>query len=73
MEQGHGVNIQSIMSELNYMTKIRLYAKCMLKFTITESTNMCQDEQFCAKLKPGIGLAVHGVQDIWDPHLSTEN
>ena len=32
----------------------------------------CQDNQLCAGLKSGIYSAIHGVQDLWDENLSTE-
>ena len=40
---------------------------------IFKSTNVYQDDQFCSRLKLGIGGSVHGVQDIWDANSSTEN
>ena len=43
----------------------RLFANCVLKFTGTESTNACKDDQICAKLKVVIDGAVHRVQAIW--------
>ena len=33
----------------------------------------CQDDQMCAGLKAGIDSAIHGVQDLWDENLITEN
>ena len=37
-----------------------------------EATMMCQDDQIYSGLKPGIDSAIHGVQDLWDEHSSTE-
>ena len=40
---------------------------------VPEATNVCQDEQICAGLKPVTDGALHGVQAIWDEKLSTED
>ena len=51
----------------------RLIAKCLLRLMGLEATNTCQDYQLFAGLIVGIDGAVHGVQDIWDANLSTED
>ena len=51
----------------------RLFVNCVLKVNGPESTNACQDDQLCARLKAVIDGAVHRVQYIWDANLSTEN
>ena len=51
----------------------RLFVNCVLKVNGPESTNACQDDQLCARLKAVIDGAVHRVQYIWDAKLSTEN
>ena len=48
-----------------------LFVKCVLKVTVPEAPNVCQDEHFCAGLKVRINGDLHGVQDIWDTTLST--
>ena len=45
----------------------------MRRVTGTVSTSACQYDQMCAQLKSGIDGAVHGVQDIWDTKLTTED
>ena len=50
-----------------------LFDKFVLKFTGPKATNACQDNHLCAGLKAGTYGDVHGVQDIWDNNLSTEN
>ena len=40
---------------------------------VPEATNVCQDDQICARLKEVIDGAVHGVQASWDATSSTEN
>ena len=37
-----------------------------------EATMVCQDDQLCAGTKAGIDGTIHGVQDLWDKKLSTE-
>ena len=51
----------------------RLFAKCVLKVTAPEDTNVCQDDQICARPKVVICGTVHRVQDIWDANASTED
>ena len=50
----------------------RLFANIVLKVTGPEATLVCQDDQLGARLKAGIDGAIHGVQDLWDKNLSTE-
>ena len=50
----------------------RLSAKIVLKVMGPESTISCQDDQLCTGPKAGIDGAIHGVQDLWDRNLSTE-
>ena len=51
----------------------RLFTKCVLKATVPEPTNTCQDYQICAGSNLVIGRAVHGIQYIWDANPPTEN
>ena len=50
-----------------------LFANCMLKATVSKSTNACQDDKICVGLKAGIYVALHVVKAIWDANSSTEN
>ena len=43
----------------------RLFAKCVLRVTVPEASNECQDDQICAGLKAGINETLHRVQEIW--------
>ena len=51
----------------------RLFTKCVLKATVPEPTNTCQDYQICAGSNLVIGRAVHSIQYIWDANPPTEN
>ena len=51
----------------------RIFSKIMLKITGPEATMACQHDQLCAGIKEGINGAFHGVQDIWDEKLTTED
>ena len=51
----------------------RLFSKCVLRATVPESTNACQDDQLYAGLKAGIDGTVHGVQEIWDTKLTSKD
>ena len=48
----------------------RLFAKCVLKVTGSDTTHMCRDDHLCAVLKEGIDGAVHRVQSIWEDDLT---
>ena len=48
------------------------FANIILKVTGPEATMACQDDQLCARIKAVIDGAIHGVQDLWDKYLSTE-
>ena len=48
------------------------FSKIAVKVKGTEATIACQDDQLCAGLKGRIDGTIHGVQDLWDKNLSTE-
>ena len=50
----------------------RLFAKIILKVTVSETTIVCQDDQLCDGIKAGIDNAIHGVQALWDKNSYTE-
>ena len=37
-----------------------------------EETMSCQDDQMCSGIKGVIDGKIHGVQNLWDKHLSME-
>ena len=47
-----------------------LFDKCVLRVTVPEANNVCQDDQICAGLKAVIDGTFHDVQAIWDAKLS---
>ena len=49
-----------------------IFSKIVIKVTGPEATMTCQHDQLCSGLKVGIDGAFHGVQDIWDENLTTE-
>ena len=50
----------------------RLFAKIVLKVTVTEATMVCQDDQLCAGPKKVTNGKIHRVQALWEENLSTE-
>ena len=44
----------------------RLFAKCELIVTVSDTTHVCRDDHLCAVMKEGIDGAAHRVQSIWE-------
>ena len=51
----------------------RIFDKIVLKVTGSEATMTCQDDQLSTRIKSVINGVVHGVQDIWDKIMTTED
>ena len=51
----------------------RIFDKIVLRFTGTEATMVCQDDQLRAILKAEINSAVLSVQAIWDENSTTKD
>ena len=49
------------------------FAKFMMRVTVPEATNECQDDHICARLKAVNDGTVHGVQAIWDTKSTMED
>ena len=47
-----------------------IFAKFVLKVTVSDTTHVCRDDHLCAVLKEGIDGAVHRVQSIWEDDLT---
>ena len=54
-------------------TWICLFSKCVMMVMGPEATNSCQYDHICAGLKAGIDSTVHGVRDICDADLFTDD
>ena len=58
---GLGSGRSSVWRQGNLTTS---FSKCVMRSTVTEVTNVCQNDQLCAALKSGIGIDVHVIQYI---------
>ena len=50
-----------------------IFTKFVLRLAGPEATNTCQYDHICSRLKVLIYGFIHGVKDIWDANVFTED